>query len=367
LPLGLLFGFLALPVRGGDAEDHYLALFNQLRQAEQLEERGVQDEACAAFRVVQERLRQFQVSYPSWHPEVVAFRLRYLQAGVERLCPETAANPDRATPEDSTAPPAAEPLKAEDLLRARLRQLELDKIELEAKLREALAPRPATLSSPELARAEERIRNLEKEVALLRFATQSDSAEEKAAQPSTDTELALQAELQALRDELELERQKVAALEATTSALSARSVADDEAKRPRPTPATPLPSEQPIQKLDALDRGRELLRAGALDEAILVLGEGAEAPEASAELLSLLGGAFLSKGLIDPAEAVARRALAADASCAEAHRVMARLCLRRSPPARSLARWHYHESRRHGLTPDPTLEDLLSDAPTDPS
>jgi hypothetical protein len=365
-----VLGSLLSLARGSEADDHYLALFNQLRQVEQLEERGEKDEACEAFRGLYLQLTQFQRAYPSWHPEVVAFRLRYISASLKRLCQTTPSGPDSMAPDQALKVPAVDPPNAEDLLRLRLRQLELERDELQAKLREALAARPAAVDSPELSRASERIRTLEKEVALLRFATHSDSLAEQVVREkaSTDVEASLQAQLQALKDELELERQKVAALEATASALSARLVSGDESKsKDHPGTATPAKPEPASPEPSSLEIGRALLEAGEVDEAILVLGREAQAPEVSAGLLSLLGRAFLSKGLIDPAEAVTQRALSADASCAEAHCLMARLCLLRSPPARSLARWHYHEARRHGLTPDPALEGLLSDAPTDPS
>jgi len=365
-----VFASIFSVVRGSEAADDYLTLFHQLRQAEQLEVRGDQDQACAAFRALRSRLMQFQRAYPSWNPEVVAFRLRYIGDGLDRLCQGASPQLNDTTPDQALEVPAAEPVDAEDLLRVRLRQLELERDELVAKLREALAARPASLDSPELLRAEVRIRNLEKELALLRFAAHSDSRGGAKARegPQTDAEASLQTQLRAMKDELELERQKVAALEATASVLGARLVSSEETKSEGPSPiAAPSEAEPASADPSVLETGRTLLKAGEVDEAILVLGRGAQAPGASAELLSLLGGALLSKGLTDPAEAVARRALTADSSCAEAHRVMARLCLLRAPAARSLARWHYHEARRHGLTPDPALEGLLSDDTTDPS
>jgi hypothetical protein len=369
---------LLTEVRAADADADYVVLYRELRQAQQLEESGDAEQACAAFRAVRVRLKQFQGAYPSWHPEIVAFRLRTLESGIQRLCgPPTAEAP---APSATAAPEVS----AEDLLRARLSQLELEREELKAKLREALAAHPGPTHSPELAQAEERVRTLEKEVALLRFANQTGSASAGAApkSPPTDAEAALREQVQALQNALELERHKVAALEATASALGARLVQSRDTQPEEEPPGTPEQSAPSIRlemspatdlsdaasaEGSALVEGRALLQAGELDEAILVLGRGAQSPGASAELLSALGGAFLSKGLIEPAEAVARRALTADASCAEAHRVMARLCLLRKPPARSLARWHYQEARRHGLAPDPALEDLLSHAPTDPS
>lgn len=340
---------------GSGADDDYLALYHELRQAEQLEAQGDLAQACVAYRQLHDRLMGFERSYPSWHPEIVAFRLRVIRAGVKRVCQES---PEASEPRRQ-GDPAPPPVETEDLLRARLRQLEQERDELKARLREALAAQPAGAHSPEMTRAEERIRTLEKEVALLRFTAQPGPTDVPGVshQPTDTDELALTEQVRALKDELELERQKVAALEATASVLGARLV-----KSPATKPADPEPpvADAELESGDAsvVEQGRALLEAGEIEEAILVLGGGAESPSASAELLGLLSSAFLSKGMMDPAESVARRALASDATCTEAHRVMARLCLLRSPPARGLARWHYHEARRHGLVPDPTLEGL---------
>src|SRR6185503_8316480 len=72
-------------------------------------------------------------------------------------------------PEDKTAPASVEPGDQIKLLLEQVRQLTADKELLQAKLREALSAQPAAVDPHELARAEEKIKSLRKEVEVLTF------------------------------------------------------------------------------------------------------------------------------------------------------------------------------------------------------
>lgn len=349
--LVLLVGRLS--VWGEGADDDYVRLFEGIRKAEQMEARGDRRGALGAFTDLKAGLLHFQATNPTWHPEVVAYRLRYVDFALERL--SALGDGERVEPAEDT-----DGVQAEDLLRARLRQLELEREELRAKLREALAPRPAVMATPELTAAEEKIRVLEKELALHRFAAQS----EKPAPGITVTqerEGNFDGRIAKLEEELAVERQTVQLLKSAAEQLQERLRAAEKGESGgesieetgvEAADATTLNS-------DPLGEGRKLIEAEDWDSAIRVLSVAAQDGDAGSGVLVLLARALIGNGMTAPAEAVLRRALGGDASCAEAHVLMARLCLGRTPPARSLARWHYHEARRYGAAADAALEKQL--------
>jgi len=245
------------------------------------------------------------------------------------LAPESDASSGPArTPVAET--PGPEVLRIR-LLEARLRQLEFERDELQARLREALAPSPASGTSPELRRAEDRMRDQQKELDLLRYAllTQGEATQPvpdpMAHRPAGDD---LQASLAAVQAELELERAKNSALQLATAELRARLRETQPGAAPTrlDTPAIVNPDPpKPDDPLSELELGRSLIATGRIDEAVLVLSRVAQAAPESTEALTLLGRVFLAKGLPDAAEAVLHRALRIDANCGDAHLEMARL------------------------------------------
>jgi hypothetical protein len=328
------------------ADDDYVRLFEGLRKAEQQETRGDPEGALRAFTELNVGLRRFQATNPAWHPEVVAYRLRYVGAALERLgAARTGGDVGQVVEEFGG-------VETEDLLRARLRQLEIEREELRAKLREALAPRPAVMATPELTAAEERIRVLEKELALHRFAAQSDKGMSGPGGNRVDGET-FGGQIAKLEADLAVERQTVQLLRATAEQLQQRlriaEKLEDGNQAVEPDSVTE-------RQMDLIEEGRTLVAAGDWEGAIRVLGAAAQDGEAGSEVLVLLARALIGNGMTAPAEAVLRRALGRDASCAEAHILLARLCLERTPSARSLARWHYHEARRYGAGVDAEIE-----------
>jgi Flp pilus assembly protein TadD len=365
--LGSMLALMPHAVRAAGPDDDYLAVFEQLQAADQTAEREDRELAQAAYLEVQARLNSFREAYPTWHPEIIEFRLRYVRQRLAALAPETDASPGEAT-DAATEIPGPEALRIR-LLEARLRQLELEREELQARLREALAPSPASGASPELRRAEDRIRNQQKEIDLLRHALLVHDEATQPKEVSLAADLAPddpQAQLAALQTELQLERAKSSALELAASALQARltqagaegatASASDRASEAHPD------APETADKVDDLEVGRNLIADGRIDEALLVLGRVSQAAPESTEALTLLGGIFLTKGLPDAAEGVLDRALRIDGNCGGAHLEMARLYLKRSPPDGREARRHYQAARQAGVEPDPEIELLLGGA-----
>jgi Flp pilus assembly protein TadD len=102
---------------------------------------------------------------------VVKFRLSFLDSKIAALSSKTSPGPTTPVPRTS-APGVALPQNPPDnqlqLYQQQIQRLTADKIVLEAKLKEALASQPASMDPRELAKAEERVKTLQKENDLLK-------------------------------------------------------------------------------------------------------------------------------------------------------------------------------------------------------
>jgi tetratricopeptide (TPR) repeat protein len=207
-------------------DDQYVQIYNLIQEGDSLGA-SQSSQAIAKYNEAQTALRRFQKVYPGWNERVVNFRLNYLASKITILSanaigvtnapvavkppapvpaptvaaptppPPVVQAPITPAPAIQTPPPAAAPPVApapavqppppavvftpsqqqvpsagelQDQiaqLQNQLRQLQGDKSLLEAKLREALAARPAGADPREYAKAQERIRSIEKENDLL--------------------------------------------------------------------------------------------------------------------------------------------------------------------------------------------------------
>ncbi len=242
------------------SDDQYIGIYSVIKQGDLYLERGQGLQAVAKYGEAQAALKKFQVNYPDWNVNVVKYRLNYLAARIADLSgktppvqpptnpapvivatpppvtntvpaaapvviPEPAKIPEVSKPPVTTivtAPPkttVAQPLPADSVdrlvaLQDQVAHLEADKAMLEAKLKEALAARPAASDPRELAKAQDRIKNLEKENDLLKFSL---------AQAKTNSVAANMALLEQTRKELAESNRKVAELtEANTTLTTER-------------------------------------------------------------------------------------------------------------------------------------------------
>jgi len=197
------------------ADDQYVQIYNLIQEGDSLSA-GQPAQAVAKYTEAQSALLRFQKSYPGWNDRVVNFRLNYLASKITILSansgavsnapavpppavttsvappsavvtpapvapavvPPTAAPPVATTPPAVAAPPqgpsAAELQNEIAQLQNQLRQVQGDKSLAEAKLREALAARPAGADPREFAQAQEKIRSMEKENALLQASLEQE-------------------------------------------------------------------------------------------------------------------------------------------------------------------------------------------------
>lgn len=251
-------------------DDEYVQIFNLIQEADGLSS-AHPSQALAKYLEAEKGLQQLHNGSPDWNPKVVAFRLSYVASKIAALSPQAAVSP---IPTEGTtnaaAPGAAVPLPGAattapadweaqlNAAKEQARQLQADKNVLEAKLKEALAMRPAESDPRELAKAEDQLKALQKENDLLKVAV--EAAKTKAAAPGVDAK-ALETAQQALADstrqlsqEKELNSKLVLekeALESRVKQLSATTVASSV------LPETPA---QEASRVKQLERERDSLQ-----------------------------------------------------------------------------------------------------------
>jgi tetratricopeptide (TPR) repeat protein len=223
--IAVLFLLLVPRIHADGADDQYVQIYNLIQQGDTA---GAShpDEALAKYTEAQNSLLRFQKVYPGWNQKVVNFRLNYLASKITIItaaadsntsasnAPVVTATPPVTTPPSvaTTPPPVTQPAPAKlptpapqpaapavvttppvqapppaapvvtpppvvspnvELLKQiadlqnQLRQVQNDKMLVEAKLREALAAHPAGADPQQYAQAQEKIRSMEKENALL--------------------------------------------------------------------------------------------------------------------------------------------------------------------------------------------------------
>jgi Tfp pilus assembly protein PilF len=190
--VALLLGYSGAQAQGSD--DQYISIYSLIQEAAKLNSGGQHSEALQKYLEAQTALQRFQKSYPQWNPNVISFRLNDVAAKIAEVSPRvragtTAAPGGAAT--DRAAPPTAKtaPSDWETKLAGltdQVRQLQADKAVLEAKLKEALAVQPAAMDPRELARAEEKIRYLQKENDLFKVSLAQEKKSKALPAPDTN-------------------------------------------------------------------------------------------------------------------------------------------------------------------------------------
>src|SRR5277367_5006482 len=87
------------------SDEQYLDIYNEILQADSLQQNGHSDSAALRYLQAQADLQKLQTEHPSWNPDIVSFRLDYLSDKLQALAkflPATNAPP-------IVAPTAAQP------------------------------------------------------------------------------------------------------------------------------------------------------------------------------------------------------------------------------------------------------------------
>jgi len=218
--------------RAQGPDDQYLRIYSLIQEADSLA-KNQPAPALEKYLEAQAALRTLQQVYPEWNSKVITFRLNYVASQIDTLAPKrpppspaTASNPKPSTPLNATfalpprpAPPPPSELENQvNSLKDQIRQMQADKILMEAKLKEALAAQPAALDPRELAKAEEKIKALQKESDLLKVTLTNEKAKKAATPPAPapDTHL-----VQQLQQEVTDANRKLAAQTERANSLAA--------------------------------------------------------------------------------------------------------------------------------------------------
>ena len=169
-------------LRGESLDEEYLRIYDAIQEADALSGAAQADPALVKYGQAQAALLRFQQAHPDWNVMVVKYRLSDLTNKIAELSPK--ASGSRLGPglaaltlgaaSNSMAATAPKPPPPEDwqeqltAIKLRASRFEADNRLLEAKLREAIALRPAAIDPAELAKALERVKTLEKENELLK-------------------------------------------------------------------------------------------------------------------------------------------------------------------------------------------------------
>src|ERR1043166_4433461 len=94
--------------RAEGPDDQYVRIYNIIQQGDTLESAGQADQALARYLEAQGALQRFKKGYPEWNPNVVVFRLNYLNSKVTALSAKVPPQPQRPAPVPPN-PPAANP------------------------------------------------------------------------------------------------------------------------------------------------------------------------------------------------------------------------------------------------------------------
>jgi hypothetical protein len=279
LVLGLLLACAAAS-RAGEADDEYIGIYKIIREADSLNDAGQLTQAQAKYTEARGALQAFHRANPDWNVMAVNYRLDYLASRITAIAvrapaagkPGPAAAPEASPAGGASAPAGSAPPPADwanqiDTLKsqerqwqAEKRQLQMDKEQwlaekglLEAKLKEALTIQPAAADPRELAKAEQRIKTLQKEKDLLSVSLEQ-AKEEKAAAPAA----------------------------APPPAKAAAPAA-------APAPAAPAAPSADAQRLKAVERERDELakKLEAADKALAARNAKTSRKEAQAEINNL--------------------------------------------------------------------------------
>jgi tetratricopeptide (TPR) repeat protein len=181
-----LFLVLTGAARAVGPDDQYLNLYNEVVEADSLQQNGQTRAAAGKYIEAQTQLQKFKDANPNWNPDVVAFRLQYLSDKLEAL--GKMLQPASAPVAAAASRPGNALEQQIAGLQEQVRALIADKAELQSKLKEALSIQPAAVSPAELAKREEEIVALKKERDLLRVSLdQAKAAAGPAAVAETGT------------------------------------------------------------------------------------------------------------------------------------------------------------------------------------
>jgi tetratricopeptide (TPR) repeat protein len=159
----------------GGPDDLYLQAYTLIQEGDQLAQAGQRELARDRYVQAQGNLKKIQNSYPNYSKNAVEFRLDYVNERIKAL--PAPKEGEAQAPAVKTVPSTAMPKDVKGLTDL-VTQLQGENALLQAKLQEALSPRPASVDPSEYAKAEARINQLEKGKELLRVSLEHAQAKQ---------------------------------------------------------------------------------------------------------------------------------------------------------------------------------------------
>jgi len=176
-------------------DEKYVGIYHLIQQADNLSDTGNVRDATTRYLEAQTALKNFQAMHPDWNQRIVKFRLEYVAARLEPLMRRSTNAPPTLAAAITNAPGTSVSNQLE-VLHKEIERINGQNTLLEAKLKEALSVQPAPMDPRELAKAEERIKQLTKERDLLKVSLEQQQG---TAMKLTDP-AALEAERKLLAD-----------------------------------------------------------------------------------------------------------------------------------------------------------------------
>ena len=222
----LLFACCATVLAAGPEEEEYVRVYNLIQQGDALKGRGEDRTALENYKLAYDVLANLSTTNPNWQPNIVKYRLKYLQ---EQIAPLQEKYPAAPVVDNGPAKPNPTGGLEADLHRMNdtLIQLRMQNTKLENKLKEALKALPPDLDPKSLEEARAEIERLSRQVDVQNAIIQSG----KSAAPGEATEMTRQ---------LKAERDRNSKLEAENKKLEV--IVND--------PSHPLPGDT-IKKLES--------------------------------------------------------------------------------------------------------------------
>ncbi len=148
-----------------EADERYVTIYNLIQQGDGVADAQPKD-ALQIYIDAQARLQKFHRMYPAWDPGIVNYRLDDLDKKISHL--NVVLTPKVVAPPVDAGAGVTPQVQAQmTALQMQLQQAKTENQTLQAKLKEALATQPAVIDASELEQAQEQVRALMKQNALL--------------------------------------------------------------------------------------------------------------------------------------------------------------------------------------------------------
>ena len=222
--------------RAAAADELYVRVFNIILQGDQLRESGKGKAALEKYLTAKEDLLKIQSAYKTYEPKLVEFRLKYLDDLIQKLnvqfpgttTPVPVIPPSQQADDAGSAKLTGMEKQLRDL-NNELVKIRSERTDYQQKLREALAARPKDTDPAEMAKAQQKARDLQKAADLKQIEIE-DLAKQIAV--TTKERDDLQKRVAVLTDKAEVPvlRKEVSALKARIEELNKRAAAGEKSE-----------------------------------------------------------------------------------------------------------------------------------------